>query len=198
MGPGGDKIAAGRQKEALVVRALRAFSVALASVVVALPALGAAMSEPIPASYAQICYHGLHTFLYVSADGARQPVRHEWSPAAGEASVDEVDPDRPADHLRAELGERLAGGPVAFTLRLHLGTEEDDLDDPTVRWPDDRAVIEAGRLEITALAADQAAADALIFDPTNVPDGVECSADEILHARSMAYGVSYARRTAGD
>ena len=32
----------------------------------------------------------------------------------------------------------------------------------------------------------------------NVPPGVECSADPLLAARSRAYGVSYARRTAGD
>jgi len=34
----------------------------------------------------------------------------------------------------------------------------------------------------------------LIFDPANVPDGIELSADPILLARSPAYGVSYARR----
>ena len=51
-----------------------------------------------------------------------------------------------------------------------------------------------GRLELTE-AAD---AEPLIFDPTRVTDGIECSDDPILHARSAAYGASYAQRTPPD
>ena len=48
----------------------------------------------------------------------------------------------------------------------------------------------AGTLELTELAD----VEALIFDPTRVTDGIECSDDPILAARSAAYGVSFARR----
>ena len=58
-------------------------------------------------------------------------------------------------------------------------------------WPDGRDVVVAGRLDLTGLAD----AEPLIFDPTRVTDGIECSDDPILHARSAAYGVSYAQRT---
>jgi catalase len=64
-------------------------------------------------------------------------------------------------------------------------------------WPEEREVVPAGRLEITGLVADQeAGCEALIFDPTRVTDGIDCSADEILHARPVAHSVSYERRTA--
>jgi catalase len=159
----------------------------------ALPALEATMTMAVPASYAEVTYNGLHTFFYVGADGTRTAVRHSWVPDADAATLPD---ERAEDHLRAEMGERLAKGPVGFTLRLTLAADGDPLDDPTVRWPEDRPTVDAGHLEITALAPDQVAADAAIFDPTNVPAGVECSDDQILHARSRAYGVSYARRRA--
>ena len=163
----------------------------------ALPAIEAALTAPVPASYAQLGYQGIHTFFYEDGDGSRRPVRHEWVPEAGDAVLEGDDPDRVADHLQDECRGRLGDGAIVFTLRLHLGTDEDDSDDPTVRWPDERDTVDAGRLEITAVADDQDAADRAIFDPTNVPDGVVCSNDLILHARSAAYGVSYERRLAG-
>ena len=160
----------------------------------ALPAVGASMSLAVPASYAEPTYNGLHTFFYVDAAGARVPARHHWVPEAEAAPL----PDEPtADHLRAELGRRLMDSPVAFTLRLSLAADGDPLDDPTQAWPDDRPTVDLGRLELTALHADPETADAMIFDPTNVPPGIECSDDQILHARSAAYGVSYSRRRAG-
>ena len=36
-----------------------------------------------------------------------------------------------------------------------------------------------------------------IFDPTNLTDGIDLSADPILPARSAAYSVSYERRSKG-
>jgi catalase len=64
-------------------------------------------------------------------------------------------------------------------------------------WPEEREVVHAGQLEITGLVDDQqTGCEALIFDPTRVIDGIECSDDQILHARPHAYSISYERRTA--
>jgi len=65
--------------------------------------------------------------------------------------------------------------------------------DPTTAWPEDRETVVAGRLVLDTCTRQEC--DSLIFDPTRVVDGVECSDDPILQARSEAYGVSYARRT---
>lgn len=78
-----------------------------------------------------------------------------------------------------------------------IAGDGDAIDDPTERWPDERQRVDVGRLELTALGSTEGE-DSLIFDPVNVPPGVECSDDPLLAARSRAYGVSYARRTAGD
>ena len=104
---------------------------------------------------------------------------------------------REPDYLQAELAERLAAGPVAFTLRFQLAGEGDAIDDPTVAWPEDRAVVDAGRLEIDRVATGEREQgdDVLVFDPTRVVDGVELSGDAILHARRGAYAQSVLRRS---
>ncbi len=62
----------------------------------------------------------------------------------------------------------------------------------TAIWPE-RPTLVAGRLELSAIDPD---AEPIIFDPTNVPPGVELpSGDEILALRRLVYGHSYAQRT---
>jgi catalase len=161
-------------------------------------ALGFAMFVEPPASYAQCRYFAIHAFKWVSAEGVERFVRYRWEPEAGEATITEQESrGRDRHYLREELTERLSGGPVTFALHLQLADEEDDPTDPTAMWPEERDVVLAGRLEITALVEDQeGGCERLIFDPTRVIDGIECSDDRILHARPHAYSVSYERRTA--
>jgi catalase len=162
------------------------------------PAVTAAITLPIPASYAQVAYHALHTFKFVALDGTVQPARYHFIPAAGEASItDEEGAERPADYLRGELEERLASGPAAFHVDLELAVDGDPLDDPTAVWPDDRERVRIGKLEITALAFDrERGGDVLVFDPTRLTDGIELTDDKILLARSGAYRSSVTRRIA--
>ena len=161
-------------------------------------ALGFAMFVEPPASYARCRYFAIHAFKWIAADGTERFVRYRWEPESGEATITEEESRRRDRHyLRQELTERLAGGPIVFTLHLQLADEDDDPTDPTAMWPDEREVVLAGRLEVTALVDDQeAGCERLIFDPTRVIDGIECSDDRILYARPHAYSVSYERRTA--
>jgi catalase len=160
----------------------------------ALAAVQASLEAQAPASYATIPYFGIHAFRYVDAAGVGRFGRYAWTPAAGRDTLDaDTVAGRPVDYLRTELATRLDRGPVRFGLEIQLADDSDDLSDPTVAWPDDRERIHAGTLTLDTFTAD--ACDAMIFDPTNVTDGVECSGDPILHARSEAYAVSYARRT---
>jgi catalase len=154
------------------------------------------MATPIPASYAQTTYHAEHAFRFTAADGSSRFGRYHWVPEAGEASLaPEVGSQRGPNFLREELAERLARGPVAFRLTLQVAAAGDPTDDPTALWPADRPTTELGRLEIGSISPTSAADEQrLIFDPANVSDGIQLSADPILLARSPAYGVSYARR----
>ena len=159
-----------------------------------LTALGAAMAALPPVSYATVRYHGVHTFVAVDPEDRRAPFRYRWEPDAGEAAItDEEAQARPPRYLADELAERLAAGPASFTLWFHLAGPDDPLDDPTAVWPEDRPAVAVGHLELTRTVPPDGV-EPLVFDPTRVVDGIACSDDPMLAARSVAYRASYARR----
>src|SRR4029079_341106 len=100
--------------------------------------------------------------------GTRTPVRFTWTPAAGVAYLDDAS-DRDPHLLAQELAHRLASGPAAFDLLVHVGTDDDPTDDPTAIWPE-RPTVVAGRLHVRAV---DPGADAIILDTTNVAERVE-------------------------
>lgn len=163
----------------------------------ALPAIQYALSQPAPLSYAQLEYHGIHAFKWIAPDGAERWVRYSFRPVAGVAGLsDEEAAERPPDYLQEEIRERLAQGPVEFTLDVAVAEEGDDPDDPTEPWPDDREQVVVGTLRIDRLdQTRERDGDVLVFDPTRVTDGIELSADAILLVRPDAYAVSVERRS---
>jgi catalase len=157
------------------------------------------MRKPVPASYGQTSYHAEHAFRFTAANGTSRFGRYHWMPEAGEAflSPDESS-TRNANFLRDELETRLRNGPVVFRLILQLAGEGDPTDDVTALWPADRTMVELGRLGVTGISPTSAADERrLVFDPTNLTDGIELSADPILLARSSAYSISYDHRSKG-
>jgi len=162
------------------------------------PAVTAAITAPMPESYARLTYHGIHAFKFVAADGSSRHARWHLVPDDGDASIsDDEAAARDPDYLQQELADRLATAPAGFHLELELAEADDAVDDPTAVWPEGRTRVRIARVEVTGLAFDRERdGDILVFDPTRVPDGIELTADPILHARSGAYRVSVARRTA--
>jgi catalase len=157
------------------------------------------IQKPVPASYGQASYYAEHAFLFTAADGTSRFGRYRWMPEAGEAylSLDDAGKRSP-NFLREELESRLQKSPVVFRLLLQLAGQGDPTDDVTALWPVGRALVELGRLEVTAISPTGAADERrLVFDPTNLTDGIELSADPILLARSPAYSISYDRRSKG-
>jgi catalase len=164
----------------------------------AMTAVNAAIMHAIPASYATLAYHSLHAYGFEAGDGTVRYGRYHFVPEAGEASLtDDEAASRPPDFLRDELDERLTAAPAAFNLRVEMAKDGDAIDDSTAVWPDGREMIDLGRLELTGLAYDRERdGDVLVFDPSRVPEGIRLTDDPILRARSGAYSVSIARRTA--
>lgn len=159
------------------------------------PLLASASSVKPPASYASCRYHAIHAFRWVDATGRGQFVRYRLEPQSGVELLSARSAKQlGADYLKSELTERLKRGPARFTLWLQLGLPDDPVDDPTASWPDSRRTVDAGTIELTAITE---ADPSLIFDPMHLTDGIEASDDPILRFRVDAYGVSYARRTAG-
>ncbi len=81
------------------------------------------------------------------------------------------------------------------TFGSSLPEPDDPLDDPTAVWSQDGELVDAGRLELTAIADDPERDGHIdVFDPTRVVDGIDLPDDPILHARPKAYSVSAYRR----
>ncbi|MGE7876458.1 catalase family peroxidase [Peribacillus muralis] len=149
-----------------------------------------------PASFATCQYYSIHAFYFMNAQGRRQAIKYEWVPDAGLSMLEKKEAaEHPEDYLEEEMEERIKQGPVGFKLNIQIGGEKDPADDPTIAWSEDKQAITIGHLMITEKV--ETIADHLLFDPTNIPEGIECSNDPILHFRHRAYAVSYARRTHG-
>jgi catalase len=152
--------------------------------------------KPVPASYGQASYHGEHAFLFTAANGTSRFGRYHWIPEAGESflSPDNAGKLSP-NFLRDELEQRLGKGPLAFRLIVQLAEKGDPTNDATALWPASRSRVELGSMEITAISPTGAADERrMVFDPTNVTDGIAVSDDPILLARSSAYSISYQQR----
>jgi catalase len=152
-----------------------------------------------PASYATIPYYALHAFKWIDASGAERHVRYTLRP---EVSAGKLAPwqarRRGADYLQREMRERVAGGPIRFTLEVQIAEPGDPINDPSAAWPKQRRRETVGTLEITALETErERGGDVLVFDPSRVTDGIECSDDPVLQFRPRAYRESIKRRTGG-
>jgi len=157
-------------------------------------ALGFLMLSMSPASFANCSFNGIHAFLFTNSDGRQRYGRYRWTTDAGDATLTE-DETRALGkgYLHEELEQRLRAGPMRYELQLQIGEDEDDPNDPTLPWPEERDLITLGHLTLTEYAALEC--DHMIFDPGNVSDGIDPSDDPILHIRSDAYSISFARRT---
>ena len=163
----------------------------------ALTAGAAVLAATPPESYLRCAYNSLHAYRFVDDGGGSRHVRYRWEPEAGEADIATEEAEaRGPDYLQDDLATRLADGPAGFTLAVQIAEDGDDVDDPSVPWPDDRERVALGRLEVTGLAHDrEQGGDVLVFDPTRVTDGIELSDDPILRFRPHAYAESVLRRT---
>jgi len=153
-------------------------------------------ARPLPASFADAHYFGVHTFFFTGPDGSRRAARWFITPVGGGATLtDEEAKAKPEDFYIADLTERLATKPAEFDFSVQFAESGDELLDPTIVWPV-RARQPVGRLTISAIAEGQALAkcQTSIFNPVQLPAGIEPSDDPILQMRASAYAVSLSRR----
>ena len=163
---------------------------ALVTIPRGLPAL-----KPI-ASYATCTYYAIHAFGFLDGDGGSRYMRYTFRPQAGDQRLSLRESRRRGrDYLQQEIRERLAQGPVRFTLELQIAQSGDDVNDPSAAWPRERERVNAGTLELTELDTErETGGDVLVFDPTRVTDGIELSDDPVLRFRHLSYTESVQRR----
>lgn len=149
----------------------------------------------VPKSYATCGYHALHAFCWLDPRGRSRFVRYHWRPEAGESFLSPLAARRKSrSFLTEELQQRLADGPVRFRLEVQIAGDDDSTVDPSSPWRS-TSFVHVGTLEVTSVEDEPEVGGAVVvFDPTNVTDGIELSDDPILHFRSKAYSVSVEQR----
>jgi catalase len=155
------------------------------------------ISQQATASFATTRYDGLHAFALVDESGERRFFRYRLVPQLGEVELDPAHSDSLApDFLIGDLDSRLETGPVTFTVVFQFAAPGDPTHDPSQAWPEQRPLIPAGHLHVTARSAREDHWQQQVFDPTRLAPGVEPSDDTVLAFRPHAYSVSAARRLA--
>jgi catalase len=152
--------------------------------------------KPAPSSFARETYFGVTAYKFTNTDGVSKFGRYRINPVAGNDHLDPaVTAGKSADFLFDEIKQRIATAPVEYKILAQIAAPTDVVDDATVHWPADRAYVELGRLTLTALVADNDAAQKqIIFDPIPRVDGIDPSADPLLELRAAIYLMSGRRR----
>ncbi|KAK9423789.1 putative Catalase-like domain-containing protein [Seiridium unicorne] len=148
--------------------------------------------KPTPTSFGKEKYFGVNAFKLISSEGKETFIRYRITPVDGEEHLDEgALKDKSQTFLFDEVPEKLKHRPIEFKLTAQLAEDGDITDDSTVKWPEERKVVELGAIKLESVADDQAAQQKhIIFDPIPRVEGVEASADPMLQARAGIYLIS--------
>ncbi len=154
--------------------------------------------KPPPSSFARETYFGLTAMRFISKDGVSRYGRYSIIPEAGNEHLEAAAvAARGANYLFEELEERIAKEPVRFRVVAQLAEDGDTVDDVTVHWPENRKVLDLGRLSLTEPVLDEAHEQKqIIFDPIPRVEGIEPSDDPLLELRAAVYLLSGRRRRA--
>jgi catalase len=152
--------------------------------------------KPAPSSFARETYFGLTAMQFINKDGISHYGRYQIVPEAGNEHLNPADAAmKKTNYLFNEITERIAKQAVAFRIIVQLAQDDDQVDDVTVRWPDDRTLLDIGRVVLTKLVSDSSRAQRrIIFDPIPRVDGIEPSKDPLLDIRANVYLLSGRRR----
>ena len=154
--------------------------------------------KPAPSSFARESFFGVTAMRFTNKDGVSRYGRYRIVPAAGNDHLtDDAAAAKSANYLFDELAERIARGPIAFQIRVQLANDGDTVDDATMHWPEDRTLLDLGKVTLTALVSDNdQERKKIIFDPIPRVDGIEPSGDPLLELRAAIYLLSGRRRRA--
>jgi catalase len=152
--------------------------------------------KPFPSSLARESYFGVTALRFTNKEGVSHYGRYRITPDAGIEHLDDATAKtRGANYLFDELTERMAKGPISFQILVQVANDNDIVDDATVHWPEERPLINLGRVLLTNPVLDNTREhEKIIFDPIPRVDGIEPSADPLLELRAAIYLLSGRRR----
>jgi len=152
--------------------------------------------KPAPSSFGRESYFGVTAMHFTNKDGVSRYGRYRIVPEAGNDHLnDAAVAAKSANYLFDELAERIAKDPVKFRILVQLANDGDIVDDATIRWPENRTLLELGAVVLTEPVSDNAHEQKqIIFDPIPRVDGIDPSDDPLLELRAAIYLLSGRRR----
>jgi len=152
--------------------------------------------KPAPVSFATEAYFAVTAFHFTNGEGVSKFGRYRVVPEAGVAHLDDAaTAAKGPDYLFDEIKERIAAGPVKYKILVQVANDDDEVNDATIHWPEDRKVVELGNIALTAAVADSDHEQQhIIFDPIPRVDGIAPSDDPLLELRAAVYLISGRRR----
>jgi catalase len=153
-------------------------------------------AKPAPSSFARERFYGVTAMRFINAAGTVRYGRYRITPDAGVDHIDDAAASRQnPNFLFEELSTRIAKGPIGFTILVQVAQDGDAVNDATAHWPEDRQLVEFGRLQLNEIVpAYQQEQQKIIFDPIPRVDGIEPSDDPLLELRAAIYLISGRRR----
>jgi catalase len=154
--------------------------------------------RPIPTSFAREAFFAITAFRFTNAEGVSRHGRFRIRPEEGtEHLTDEEAARKSPNFLFDEIGPRLARGPIRLGVFVQMAEPGDDVTNASVTWPDSRAEVPFGTLNLTARVNDQEPElRKIIFDPVPRVEGIDPSGDPLTEVRSDIYLLSGRRRRA--
>ncbi len=152
--------------------------------------------KPFPTSLARESYFAVTAFAFTNASGETKYGRYRIAPEAGndylsDAQVAALSPD----YLYDEIAARVAKGPVRFHVKVQIAADGDTVEDATIHWPESRALVDLGTIELTEVVKETPSEQKhIIFDPIPRVEGIEASADPLFELRAAIYLLSGRRR----
>ena len=152
--------------------------------------------KPSPSSFARESYFGVTALRFTNKDGVSRYGRYRITPDAGNEHLDDATArTNGTNFLFDELTERIAKGPISFQILVQVANDTDIVDDATVHWPEERPLINLGRIVLTTAVSNSAREQKqIIFDPIPRVEGIEPSDDPLLELRAAIYLLSGRRR----
>lgn len=154
------------------------------------------MPKPHPASFGTEKYFGVTAMRFLNQAGDNSFGRYRITPEAGTTYLSDEDAKtHDSEYLFEELRTRVTREPIRFKIAVQVAGPTDIVDNATVHWPEDRRIVEFGRVELTSVVVDSDHEQKrIIFDPIPRVDGIEPSDDPLLELRAAIYLMSGRRR----
>lgn len=152
-------------------------------------------------SYRKMEGFGVHTFVWMNAEGRAVYVKYHWKPALGIETIDRHEATRlaglDADVATRDLYETIASDKtVEYELKVQFMVIADESKqsfdplDATKVWPEERfPLVPVGRMVLNRNPENFfAETEQSAFCPAAVVPGIEFSADKLLQGRIFSYG----------